>query len=159
MSYVYKIVNNINSKFYYGVHSRNQNHYYGSGLLIVKAIKKYGKSNFTKTIIFKGAKEDCYDIEELILSEELISGETCYNLALGGLGGITLTGDAYDLWLESLIERNKKPWTQERKDKISKANKGRPSKYKGVKRPGVGGRPKGCKAWNKGLKKHNEKTQ
>jgi len=153
MSYVYKIVNNINGKFYYGVHSRGQNYYYGSGLLIKKAIQKHGKNNFIKTIVFNGTEKDCYDIEELILDEKLINSETCYNLAKGGRGGITLTGKAYNVWIDNLKIRNtERVWTQEQKDRVSKANKGRPSKHKGVKRPGVGGRSKGCIPWNKGIK-------
>ena len=82
MAYLYKITNNINYKFYYGVHSLNNNHYFGSGLLIKKAIKTHGKHNFYKTILFEGTIEDCYELEELILSIELIKIMICMKVLI-----------------------------------------------------------------------------
>ena len=51
---VYKIKNTINGKIYVGYHRTLDPHddYYGSGLLINRAIKKYGKENFKKEILF-----------------------------------------------------------------------------------------------------------
>ena len=74
---MYKITNSINYKFYYGVHSLNNKNYFGSGLLIKKAIKAQGKNNFYKTILFEGALEDCYELEELVLSIDLINNPNC----------------------------------------------------------------------------------
>ena len=57
--YIYKIVNNLNQKVYIGKHSQIANkkdNYFGSGVLLKKAIEKYGKNNFTKEIILK----DCF---------------------------------------------------------------------------------------------------
>ena len=50
---VYKIINLINGKYYYGIHSTENifDGYMGSGKTIVNAIKKYGVENFTKEII------------------------------------------------------------------------------------------------------------
>ena len=47
---VYLITNLINGKRYIGMDSKNNPQYLGSGTLILKAIKKYGKENFKKEI-------------------------------------------------------------------------------------------------------------
>lgn len=62
--------------------------YLGSGLLIKRSISKYGRSNFTKEIIFYAFSErDMYEIESLLVNEEWISQTSNYNLKVGGLGG------------------------------------------------------------------------
>jgi group I intron endonuclease len=48
---VYCITNIINGKKYIGSDSKNNPKYYGSGVNIKKAIKKYGKKNFVKHIL------------------------------------------------------------------------------------------------------------
>jgi hypothetical protein len=58
--YFYKITNNINGKYYYGIHSILKEDpksddlvndgYWGSGSAIIWAENKYGLENFTKTI-------------------------------------------------------------------------------------------------------------
>ena len=50
---VYCIINKINGKKYIGSDSNNNPKYYGSGVYIKKAIKKYGKENFVKEILCK----------------------------------------------------------------------------------------------------------
>jgi molecular chaperone GrpE (heat shock protein) len=52
-NYFYKTTNIINEKFYYGVHSsdKDNDNYLGSGKLLLKAIKKYGRENFKREII------------------------------------------------------------------------------------------------------------
>ena len=63
--YIYKITNLINNKQYVGQSVKDINeHYYGSGILIKKAIKKYKKQNFKKDII-----EICSSIDELNIKE------------------------------------------------------------------------------------------
>lgn len=88
-NYFYKITNNINNKFYYGVHCTNNlnDGYMGSGVLINKAYKKYGKENFTKEIIkYFNTWEDAYEYEAQIVTEELVKDHQCYNLKPGGAG-------------------------------------------------------------------------
>ena len=88
--YFYKIINNINEKYYYGVHNTNNldDNYWGSGIRIKAAIKKYGIENFTKEILkqFNTWKE-AFDYEELIVTEELLKDPNCYNVQKGGRTG------------------------------------------------------------------------
>lgn len=83
---VYKITNNINQKYYIGKHQTKNldDGYMGSGILIQKAIKKYGIENFTKEILFKFNNEIEMNNKE---KELVIISEETYNLCPGGEGG------------------------------------------------------------------------
>lgn len=85
--YFYKITNNLNNHFYYGIHNTNDlnDGYMGSGTRLHYAYKKYGIENFTKEILkyfntFKEAAE--YEAE--IVTEDLVKDINCYNISLGG---------------------------------------------------------------------------
>ena len=88
--YLYKITNNINGKFYVGVHkTKNANdEYFGSGKYLNHAINKYGFENFTKEIIeyFNNTKE-MFAKEKEIVNEEFVKRTDTYNLKTGGFGG------------------------------------------------------------------------
>jgi len=116
--YAYKITNITNNKFYVGVHSAHNfdDGYFGSGLVIKKAIKKYGKENFIKEILqCFVSKEEMYAYEKNFITEAFLQNPLVYNIACGGSGGS--------------IEQNRKSFTgkhtAETKAKISAANKGR----------------------------------
>lgn len=93
--YFYKIVNNINGKFYYGIHSILKEDprsndlvndgYWGSGAAIHEAEIKYGLENFTKTIeaIFLTRAEVRLKEAEIV-TQELVDDRMCYNMVLGG---------------------------------------------------------------------------
>jgi group I intron endonuclease len=50
--YIYRTTNKINGKQYVGSHhGKIDDNYYGSGVLILKAIEKYGSENFVKEIL------------------------------------------------------------------------------------------------------------
>lgn len=86
--YLYKITNNINNKIYIGVHktSNMDDGYMGSGKLIKAAIAKYGVEYFIKDVItFFDSEDEMYLAESEIVTEEFLSREDVYNLALGGL--------------------------------------------------------------------------
>lgn len=87
---IYKITNLINGKIYIGQHqTENQNdEYMGSGCLISKAIKKYGKENFKKEILYYcNSKEEMNQKEKEIVNEEFVKRKDTYNLVEGGSGG------------------------------------------------------------------------
>lgn len=93
---VYKTVNLINGKFYIGKDAINNPNYYGSGLLMAKAIKKYGKENFKKEIL-----EQCQSLEDLSIREKYwiaklnaTDKKIGYNITPGGVGGDTYSNQS-----------------------------------------------------------------
>lgn len=87
--FFYKITNNFNGKYYYGVHSTNDlnDGYMGSGYMIKKLIKKYGKDSFTKEILkYFDNEDEMFSYEKDFLTEDVINNEKCYNLVGGGNG-------------------------------------------------------------------------
>jgi len=84
---VYKTTNNITGKFYIGQHrtSNLEDGYLGSGKRLRRAIKYYGKENFTREILFSFDNEDdMYQKEAELVNEEFIKRDDVYNLTLGG---------------------------------------------------------------------------
>lgn len=93
--YIYITQNLINGKIYIGQSKRDieeSKDYYGSGCILNKAIKKYGKENFCKTILVKNINTN----QKMNLLEKyyikLLNSqdrEIGYNIADGGTGGNT----------------------------------------------------------------------
>ncbi len=89
-NYFYRITNNINGHYYYGVHSTDDinDGYMGSGKRLHLAYKKYGKENFTKEILkYFDTYKDAYEYENSIVNETLLKDDSCYNIKTGGFGG------------------------------------------------------------------------
>lgn len=90
---IYITTNLINGKFYIGKDVANNPSYLGSGLLLKKAIRRYGINNFKKEIL-----EIC-DSQELLCEREKYwinklkstDRKIGYNIAEGGTGGDTFT--------------------------------------------------------------------
>lgn len=96
--FIYVTTNHINGKKYIGQRKYDKQgkwkEYLGSGIILSRAIKKYGKENFSKQII-----EECKTKEELNLKEkywinhfDAVNSDNFYNIADGGDGGNTLSG-------------------------------------------------------------------
>jgi group I intron endonuclease len=93
--YIYEIKNKVNGNTYIGQHTLREGRtfetdvYYGSGVLINKAQRKYGLENFEKTIIISGyfSKEQINRFERCMIACQRICGKAEYNLASGGEGG------------------------------------------------------------------------
>ena len=89
-NFVYKTTNLVNGKIYVGVHTTDKlnDGYIGSGRALLKAIEKYGKSNFKREIIEMCESEDqAYDLEALIVDEEWVNSPYTYNIRTGGYEG------------------------------------------------------------------------
>lgn len=92
---LYITVNNINGKVYGGQHvGYKTDDYIGSGpTIFLKAVKKYGKENFTRRWLkFKIYTKQKLDLLEIKLIRRLKYkyGKNCYNIHIGGTGGYML---------------------------------------------------------------------
>jgi len=125
---IYKIINKVNKKYYIGKHVTEDinDDYFGSGKLIQKAIKKYGKNKFIKKILFVFDNEkDMIEKEVELLSERNIypTNKKSYNLNLGGDGSFEYINknnlSNTEILKKQKSEKMKKYWTEERKLKKS----------------------------------------
>ena len=87
---IYKITNKLNNKIYVGAHKtgNKDDGYFGSGLLIERAVSKHGQENFVKEILFElSGEEEMWQKEADIVDEEFVARDDTYNIKLGGCGG------------------------------------------------------------------------
>ena len=133
---VYETTCNINGMTYIGCHATNnlEDGYLGSGRHLTRAIKKYGKQAFSRSIIqFFNNPEEMFNIESSLVTEEYVNNKNTYNLVVGGFGGFKVQN--IEEWKHKLKEssakrENKKPMlgknhTNETRQKMSDSNKGR----------------------------------
>lgn len=93
---VYRTTNLINGRWYIGLDSKDNPAYLGSGKLLNKAIKKYGKESFVKeTLASAVSKENLGALEKQIIAQyNAVDLYESYNIHEGGYGGNTLSGDS-----------------------------------------------------------------
>lgn len=87
--YVYKTINKISGKYYIGRHQTKNviNNYFGSGIALNEAIKKYNKENFEKQFLgFYSSFEESVKAEQILVNEDFVSLKDNYNCVVGGLG-------------------------------------------------------------------------
>jgi group I intron endonuclease len=90
--YVYLTTNIVNGKGYVGQHVSDDknNKYLGSGILINKAIQKYGKNNFAKEIIeYCTSEKQLNEQEEYWIKEKHTLTPNGYNISESGYGNGT----------------------------------------------------------------------
>ena len=91
---IYKTTNKLNDKFYIGKDGGSHTGVYlGSGIVLKRAIKKYGRENFIRETL-----EKCKDLKHLSEREKywIKKYDACkrtdsYNISTGGEGGDTFT--------------------------------------------------------------------
>lgn len=97
---VYKTINIVNGKIYYGFHSVDEakilridrghgscfaDGYLGSGKLLKRALKRYGKRSFYQEIIgIFDLKEEAELLESQLANKDFVQRDDNYNIALGG---------------------------------------------------------------------------
>ena len=117
---VYKTTNNLNKKYYIGIHSTEDinDEYLGCGHWrgrkiyadtkspILNAFLKYGDENFTRDVLFIFESRE----EALLKERELINitDRDCYNAREGGENGYVYTEDAKSKMSASAKERSKR---------------------------------------------------
>lgn len=87
--YIYKTTNIINGKIYIGQKKGEFNPCYrGSGILIKKAIEKYGKTNFKSEQIASAETREELNILEIFYINKYRNNGNLYNISKGGTGGV-----------------------------------------------------------------------
>ncbi len=125
---IYKTTNIVNGKIYIGQDKHDNPKYIGSGDLIKRAIKKYGKENFKKeTLYFCNCQIELDEKERLYIKEfNSINKEIGYNIALGGRNGTTLGRKLSNKTKKQMSEvRIGMKFTEEHKANLSKAHIGK----------------------------------
>ena len=113
--YIYLTINNINGMKYIGKHyGELDDTYLGSGKLLKQDILKYGKENFTKSILYVSENdlENSEKEKQYIALYNAISNPLFYNIHEGGSGGNTIAG--YSLEEKEALRR-----------KLSEINRGK----------------------------------
>lgn len=149
--FVYETYNHITKKSYIGWHATDNlnDSYLGSGKHLKRSIKKYGQGNFTRSILEYCNENNVLEKEIYWISKKNTLSPIGYNLTLGGEGSLgrectpetreklrnASTGTIASektrekLRLSHIGKKYKNykshPISEETKDKISNANKGR----------------------------------
>lgn len=130
--YVYITVNTISNKYYIGQHTakegKKDNYYLGSGYILQKAIKKYGRSVFKNYVIeWADTQVKLDELEQKWISKfNAVNSEQFYNIRTGGRNGFT-SEDIKLFWKLGLykdISGNANPAKrQDVKEKLSKSTR------------------------------------
>jgi hypothetical protein len=120
--YIYRITRlGEGGKYYLGLHSTDnlEDGYFGSGAILSKSIKKYGKEKHIKEILEFLPSRDLLKLREKeLITKELIDDTSCMNLVPGGGGG----SDVGRLGAESLKRKRQDPvFDSAYKEAMSKA--------------------------------------
>lgn len=128
---VYKTVNLITDEFYFGVHGQYEDdEYMGSGIRLMRQIKKYGKASFVReTLSIWETEREAFDEEKRVLKNWL-GHPQCLNISPGGDGGANFLGKSHTDKTRQVLKEKATGRTldAEARKKISAANKSRTAK-------------------------------
>jgi hypothetical protein len=150
--FIYKITNKQNSKIYVGKCQKKNSEYFGSGILIQRAVKKYGYENFIKEYICKCNSKIQLNKKERYWIRHLDSiSPKGYNIALGGDGGDLITNHPDKVLISQKISKSLKNRTYDDiyGDEAEKYRNLRSKECKNHKKF----KPKNIEAWKENLKK------
>lgn len=127
---IYKTTCLINNKVYIGQHSGIDENYFGSGNLIIKAIKKYGKENFIRETLRECSTQKELDAFEYVFIKRFDScnPEIGYNILPGTANRFGSVNPA-----TLLLKGRKMPEEQKAKMRVSAIGK-----YAGIQNPMYG---------------------
>lgn len=114
---IYLTTNKINGKRYIGMHKTENldDGYIGSGKMLLHAVRKYGKENFHREILFFcDTYEDMVEKEKELVTREWCLREDTYNLGPGGRGGL--------IWLVNPMSGKKQTEKQRAAAKATRAD-------------------------------------
>lgn len=126
---IYQVCNTINGKIYIGAHATNNlnDGYMGSGTVIKKAIKKYGKDVFLNEVLYCFDNEvDMYAKEATLVTENFCNQKTNYNMKSGGIGSIKHSIETKIKMSENHPYKNKKRPEHARKMQLLMTGKKKP---------------------------------
>jgi group I intron endonuclease len=155
MAYVYLITNINNNKKYIGSSRKNKvdENYYGSGRALKNALKKYGKENFVREILWEG-EGNARDMEAYFLEKvNAANNPLYYNMTNDARGNNLHKEETKKTVSEKLTGRK---FSKEICKKISEAKKGSTTSKKGKPdgpKPKVSEAHKGRISPNKGKSK------
>lgn len=92
---IYQITNLLDNRIYIGAHCTNNENdaYMGSSNRLKKDIKKYGRENFLKQILFSFSnKNDMLEKEKELVDKEFCYRSDTYNQRIGGVDGFKTLG-------------------------------------------------------------------
>lgn len=131
LGYVYITTNLVNGRRYVGKRTSStlEDDYLGSGTLLKRAIRKHGKQNFRRDIVYIAETSEELNTAEIKLIKQFnaVLDDNYYNLAEGGAGGNTwahLTREERSAKMHlipsSLIETQ----IRQKREKLRRSNKG-----------------------------------
>jgi group I intron endonuclease len=136
-SYLYTIMNLVNGKIYVGITNDPKRRWWqhcsgNSGLIVSKAIKKYGKENFSFTVWYCGPESRIKTMEQKfirVLNTKVPHGHG-YNVTDGGDGtsGHIVSEETRKKWSvlrRGINNRKNTPQTKEERKRIGDLNRGR----------------------------------
>ena len=114
---VYKTTCLLDGRFYIGVRkteSKDFDGYLGSGIILKRLVRKYGKENFSRETLFEfDNSKQAFDKErELLIDLNLLKNPLCINIANEGQGGNTFSGKHHSHETRLKLSQIRREWNK-----------------------------------------------